>query len=622
MQGLADVPQVGQVSFAADPGQDPGRKAVGRRRLEHRRDPAQGEHLRPATQPVRDRVGDSVSSFVELAGSEAEEGRQRGGADAGAAVWLLEGLEKYEPFDSGRSREDAAAAGDHGRDADAAQRLAGGGQVGVPVADHRNVSGLDPASFELRARGQQRPDVQGQVARDLGAYLADDQGIDAALAELFAAYDAQPERRRVRGTGQPVGLVVRGYVVHHDPVVAECGTLENGLEGGEQRGVATPVDAQSLAPRGGVGGLKIGEDVPTAERVDRLLRVADQHHGGEAGEGPVEHSPLNGVGVLELVDEHDLPALAHPGAGWGVVRLQCVGELAEQVVVGQDSQPPLALLHLGADGPSEGDSTPGRCRRVLGRRLQSRLRVADGLAGDGHRLTAREDRVVVGPRERPQVEVVDDFGEQVVEVLDQSRPGVRVSGDSQRPENHAAELVGGGDRGRVEPGQCLADPAVAPGPLIAVAVKEQVQQVRVGVWRPVARERMLGLDKLCPDPFTQLLAGGATERDDQHLLQQCHALGDVASDERPDRPGLAGAGARLEQGGPGRQRIADVEDVAAHAVVLSLNCSLIVAPAARPRPTAAPRSARRTSRARHRAVPRAVRRRRTPARGQRRHPRR
>ena len=62
-------------------------------------------------------------------------------------------------------------------------------------------------------------------------------------------------------------------------------------------------------------GREVGDDVAAAEGVDRLLGVADQHHRGVAREGAVEDLPLHRVGVLELVDQHDLPPLPHPRRG-------------------------------------------------------------------------------------------------------------------------------------------------------------------------------------------------------------------------------------------------------------------------------------------------------------------
>ena len=53
---------------------------------------------------------------------------------------------------------------------------------------------------------------------------------------------------------------------------------------------------------------QVGDDVAAAERVDRLLRVADQDQRGVPAEGAVDHLPLHRIGVLELVDHHDRPA--------------------------------------------------------------------------------------------------------------------------------------------------------------------------------------------------------------------------------------------------------------------------------------------------------------------------
>ena len=71
-------------------------------------------------------------------------------------------------------------------------------------------------------------------------------------------------------------------------------------------------------------------------------------------------------------------------------------------------------------------------------------------------------------------------------------------------------------------------------------------------------ERTL-VSELRADPLTQLLARRPTEGDHQHLLQPGLALGDEAGDQRADGPGLAGAGARLQQRRAGGERSADVE---------------------------------------------------------------
>ena len=95
----------------------------------------------------------------------------------------------------------------------------------------------------------------------------------------------------------------------------------------------------------------------------------------------------------------------------------------------------------------------------------NRTRAAAGLSGRrpsapglpvGRRLRPREAQRGAPVEGRPvaavavlaQVEVVDDLDHELVEVLDQSGPGVGVTGDTERAQHELAELVGGGDRRR------------------------------------------------------------------------------------------------------------------------------------------------------------------------------
>ncbi len=403
---------------------------------------------------------------------------------------------------------------------------------------------------------------QRQVLGDVGPHLAHGQGRPTTAAELLAPDHPHPQGRVLGRADQTSFGVVRLDVVDHDPLVAELGPREQPLRLGEQRRVTAPVDREGLLRGRGLRRLEVRRDIAAAERVDRLLRVADQHHRGVTGERPVEDLPLHRVGVLELVDEHDPPPLPHPGPRRSIVLRERRGELAQQVVVGQHPEPALASLHLLAHRVGERDPPADRVRAVLGRGLQRGLRITDRGAGDRHRLLVVEDRVVLVEGEGAEVEVVDHLTDQVVEVLDQPRLRVGVAGDAERAEHHRAELVGGRDRGRVEAGQRLEHPTV-PGPsLVVVAVEQQPDQVGVAHLtgqRRVVAERPLGLDQLGAHPFAQLLAGRPPERDHQHLLQQRLALGDVPRHESADGPGLAGAGAGLEQGGALGQRATDVE---------------------------------------------------------------
>ena len=117
-------------------------------------------------------------------------------------------------------------------------------------------------------------------------------------------------------------------VTHHDVGIAQRGAAQHGLQTLDERGVAAPVDVQRAPFAGGAGGLQVGVDVAAAKAVDRLLGIADQHHRGVTAERALDDLPLNGIGVLELVDHDDRPARPHPVAGIGILRLQRRGEPA------------------------------------------------------------------------------------------------------------------------------------------------------------------------------------------------------------------------------------------------------------------------------------------------------
>ena len=208
-----------------------------------------------------------------------------------------------------RGREDAAATGDHAGDADVEERGLRVGEVGVAVADDRDVARPHGAPVERGAGVEQAAYVVGEVARDPRPHLRHRQQ-PGSPRDVLPPDHAHPER--VAGPDQAALGVVGLDVADHDPLVAERGPAQQLLHRREQRRVAAPVDRQRLLGRRGGGRGEVGRDVAAAERVDGLLGVADQHHRGVAAEGPVEHLPLHRVGVLELVDQHDLPPLPHP----------------------------------------------------------------------------------------------------------------------------------------------------------------------------------------------------------------------------------------------------------------------------------------------------------------------
>ena len=131
----------------------------------------------------------------------------------------------------------------------------------------------------------------------------------------------------------------------------------------DQSAVAAPVRAERLLHTRRLGGLQVRDDVAAAERVDGLLRIADQDQRRAAGEGAVDHLPLHRIGVLELVDHHDRPPLMHPHLGRRVIGFQRVGQSAEQVVVAEDAAPPLADLQFGQNIFREADAHRRRANR-------------------------------------------------------------------------------------------------------------------------------------------------------------------------------------------------------------------------------------------------------------------
>ena len=140
-----------------------------------------------------------------------------------------------------------------------------------------------------------------------------------------------------------------------------------------------------------------------------------------AGEGAVEHVPLHRIGVLELVDQDDLPALAHPLASRCVVVDERVGKPAEQVVVREDAAAVLAPFHLVAHGLGEVDLGPRRASRLgIGRR-EPRLWVPDRCPRQLQRHPALERRRLRVRAVLAEVEVVGHLDHQLVEVVHELR---------------------------------------------------------------------------------------------------------------------------------------------------------------------------------------------------------
>ena len=133
-----------------------------------------------------------------------------------------------------------------------------------------------------------------------------------------------------------------------------------------------------------------------------------------------------------------------------------IGQPGEQVVEAEDAEQPLAPLQLPEDVVGEGAADAGLGLRGRVDRCEPGARVAHHLAGELERLGAGELGSALHVAEALEVEVVHDLGHELVEVLDEGHARVRVARDAERAEHELAELVGRGDRRRVEPGERVA----------------------------------------------------------------------------------------------------------------------------------------------------------------------
>ena len=168
--------------------------------------------------------------------------------------------------------------------------------------------------------------------------------------------------RRARQARRLVGVRGADGAID-DLLVAQRGAAEHRVVGVDQPLVAAPVDRERRARVGRLGGVEVGVDVGAAERVDRLLRVADQHQRrAAAAERAAQDVPLHGVGVLELVHEHDAIALSQPRGGRRAAgTLERLVEPREQVVVAHHRQLALAPLELLADRVARAGGASRRC---------------------------------------------------------------------------------------------------------------------------------------------------------------------------------------------------------------------------------------------------------------------
>ena len=133
--------------------------------------------------------------------------------------------------------------------------------------------------------------------------------------------------------------------------MTELGAAEHRVVGVDQVLVAAAVDLEVFVSPDAAFGLQVGVDVGAAEGVDGLFRVADQDERDPAArEGALQDLPLDRVGVLELVDQHDPVAPLEPlDRLRTALARQLVPQPRQQVVVGDDRRRALAPVQLGPD---------------------------------------------------------------------------------------------------------------------------------------------------------------------------------------------------------------------------------------------------------------------------------
>jgi hypothetical protein len=575
VQELADVAQVGQLALAVDGPQHPLREALDQRHgLGQRGDALHAQDARPLVQAAVELLAVLLGGRRDPLRRPAQEGRERGRGGPCRRRRPFDRFEQAQPVARRGGAEDAARAVDDGGDVDLVEGVADERGVAVGSDEDGDVAGANAlgllhravlgADLDLRVGGEQGGEVGREVLGDVlaRALIADASPARELERRLVAMDDPDAQRRRDRRVEQARRLVGVGRPDPpvDDALVAELRAAQQRVVGVDEPLVAAPVDLEGRALVGAVGRLEVRVDVGAAEGIDRLFGVADEDERRVAvPEGAAHDVPLDGVGVLELVDEHDPVALSEVlRRGLAAGALERVVEAREEVVVGHDGHLALAAAELVADGQRQAAAhrLDGVPRRVLG--LDAHGGVVDRDAGDAHRLRAVE-LGLVGPVPAPDVEVVDDVLEQVADVLDEGGVGVDVARDAQAAQHLLAEAVRGGDGGGVEVGQGSGEALAPLGDLLRRALRQQRHDfVLRGRTRQRAVEPLLGADQPLAHALAELAGGHAREGHEQELLER-GALGDVARGERGDGERFPGPRARFEDGDPGRQRAADVE---------------------------------------------------------------
>ena len=453
--------------------------------------------------------------------------------------------------------EDIAVARHDGRDADAVECVLHLLRLPIPADEDRHRLRLE----SIRAQGQQFPDRRGDRGAHpivLGERLRLGRPLFQHLRRAVIAHhdpvqrsapigrEHRRARRAVRGSDRWEGDAERGAKWYRGMMA------EQRLDGIDQfRGAAVVhAEGESLIRRG--GRREVGADVGTSEGVDRLLRVSDEEE-GTPSEGVPEDRELEGVGILELVDEGRSEALPDP-LGQRALRplaRENVAEAAEEIIEGEG----MALAPL-ASRPAlyrrDVVGEEGRTERIAVACIDRRMRVRwlDEGTGPGRGIdTARPDqfrRRQIGHQRAPRP-VMGGAREELGVVLEELEIEVHPGLERLLDEDTATEAVDRRDAELVDGGECLVDTLRRP-----FALREQeVDKVAMRA----TRRRTIRTDVPCEaqhlaNPGDELVGPFLREGDDGDLSQRERslALEEQPEDEAGDRKGLPGTRTCLHEG--------------------------------------------------------------------------
>ncbi len=314
------------------------------------------------------------------------------------------------------------------------------------------------------------------------------------------------------------GELVGGQPAHRHPAGEFPG-------GGEQHGAGAPGHPQHLDLGGpavglpeGVGELQDAVHVGAAERVDRLVGVADRDQVPPAAGQPLQQPDLGGVGVLVLVDEHHVVAAAQLGGDLLAFGEQH-GAVDEFGVVEDAAQ----VEHVQVLGEEVRGGGPVGAADALREAQQLLLAEAEFAAAGEHGADLVGE--AAGGQAGPQVERPADGGG--------ARLGVLGAAGEQFADHHV--LLGAGQ----QPQRF----GVLLGRLVGAqqGVAERVEGggLRGGGADPGGH------------PVAQFHRGLAAEGEHQHAFGG-GAVGDPPGDRLDQRGGLAGAGPGEHQQRPRR----------------------------------------------------------------------